>query len=291
MIFKKRKQIFNKAKRLRKKIGIFEILVGFIILLILGFVMIQLRTKEQWVKAEVKISSSSWWQAYYISPPYWLGESIEVGDREFDSQGQLVAEVLGIRAYELSNLQQQEPTRKDFYLTLNLRVAKDRRTGKLKFKNQPLEIGSPIELHFTNTYVPGLVTFIEGISDKEKMKEVIIEGVWLNNYPWNAEAIPIGGKMEDGMGNVVAEILEKRIELAEKTVETAWGGLVVSRDPLKRDIYLKVKLKVRESGDNLYFLYDKKIKVGENLFIQLPGIDVKWLSAMKIYDKEGKRLY
>lgn len=280
-----------KIKKLIRKIGIFEFLIGFLVLLALVFVMIQTRSKEQWVKAEVKISSPSWWQAYYASPPFWLGESIKVGDKEFDPQGKTVTEVLAVQAYELSTLQQQEPARKDFYLTLNLRVDKDRRVGKLKFKNQPLEIGSPIELHFMNTYVPGIVTFIEGVSDRKDVREVIVEGVWLNNYPWNAEAIPIGGKMEDGMGNVVAEILGKEIRLAERTVETDWGGLVVSYDPLKRDIYLKVKLKVRESEGNLYFLYDKKVKIGENLFIQLPGIDIKWLAIKKIYDESGKRLY
>lgn len=291
MTIKKAKQFFPKIKRLIKNIGVFELLIGFLILLVLVLVMAQTRSKEQWVKAEVKISASSWWQAYFTAPPYWLGESINVGDKEFDSQGKVVAEVSDVKAYELSNLEQQEPARKDFYLTLKLLVARDRRTGKLKFKNQPLEVGGPIELRLVNTYVPGMVTFVEGISNGEKMREIVVEGVWLNSYPWNAEGIPIGGKMEDGMGNIMAEVLEKRIELAEKTVETAWGGLVVSRDPLRRDIYLKVKLKARESGDNLYFLYDKKVKIGENLFIQLPGIDVKWLSVRKIYDQDGKRIY
>lgn len=282
---------FAKPKRLFKKIGIFELLLGFLVLLVLVVVMIQTRSKEQWVKAEAKISSPSWWQAYFTPPPYWLGESIKVGDKEFDSQGKVVAEVLGIKVYEVTNLQLQESTRKDFYLTLNLRVSKERKTSKLKFKNQPLEIGGPIELHLVNTYVLGLVTLIEGMPDEGKMKEVVIEGVWLNSYPWNAEAIPIGGKMEDGMGNVVAEVLDKKIELAERTVETDWGGLVVSRDPLRRDIYLKVKLKVRKRGDNLYFLYDKKVKVGENLFIQLSGVDIKWLAIRKIYDEKGVRIY
>ncbi|MBU3956708.1 DUF4330 domain-containing protein [Patescibacteria group bacterium] len=291
MKIKKTQQFLSKAKRLIKKIGVFELLIGFLILLVLILVMVQLRSKEQWVKAEVKISASSWWQAYFTAPPYWLGESIKVGDKEFDPQGKVVAEVLSVRIHELSTLQHQEPTRKDFYLTLNLRVSKDRRTGKLKFKNQPLEIGGPIELHLTNTYASGLVTFVEGVPDERETKGLIIKGVWANTVPWDAEAIPVGGRMMDGMGNVVAEILEKRIELAEKTVETWDGRLVTSRDPLKRDIYLKIKLLTKKQGENFYFHEDQKVKIGETLFIQLPGVDVDWISIMEIYDKDEKRLY
>jgi len=286
----KKARFLSKIKRLTKTISVFEVLVGFLILAVLGLVVLQIRSKEEWVKAEVKVSSESWfWKRE--APPYWLGESIKVGDCEHSSSGKKIAEVLQVKEYELATLAQQEKAKKDFYLTLKLKISKDRRTAKIKFKNQPLEVGGPIELHLTNTYIPGLVTFIEGARDGKCEKEVLIDGVWLNNYPWNAEAIPVGGKMEDGMGNVVAEILEKRIELAEKTVETDWGGLVVNRDPLKRDIHLRVRLRVREAGGNLYFLYDKKVKVGEDLFIQLPGVDVKWLAIRKIYDGGGKRLY
>lgn len=291
MRFKKGKQIFSKAKRLLKTISLLEFLAGLAILLILGLVMIQTRSKKQWVKAEVKISSSSWWQTYYTAPPYWLGESIKIGDKEFDSQGKVVAEVLEVRVHELSTFQLQEPTRKDFYLTLNLQISKDRKTGKLKFKNQPLEIGGSVELHLTNTYVSGLVTFVEGIPDERETKELVIKGVWKNMFPRSAEAIPVGGKMEDGMGNIVAEILEKRIELAKKTVETWDGRLVASRDPLKRDVYLKIKLLAKKQGENLYFHEDQKIKIGENIFIQLPGIDVDWVSIMEIFDADGKKLY
>lgn len=286
-----RMYFLSKAKRLIKNIGVFEILAGILILFALVLVMIQMRSREEWVKTEVKISTSSWWQAYFTAPPYWLGESIKIGDKEFDPQGRAAAEVLDIKAYELSNLQQQESTRKDFYLTLNLRAAKDRRTRKLKFKNQPLEIGGPIELHLTNTYVSGLVTFIEGVLDEREMKELIIEGVWENTFPWIAEAIPVNGKMVDRESKIIAEILEKRIELAEKTVETWDGRLVSSRDPLKRDVYLKIRLLAKKQGENFYFREDQKVKIGGTLFVQLPGVDVDWVSIKEIYDKDGRRIY
>lgn len=290
MISKKRKQVFIKTKRLIKKIGVFEILVGLLFLLVLIFVMIQTRSKKEWVKAEVKISSPSWWQAYYTSPPFWLGESIKVGDKEFDSQGKIIAEVLEVKEYELTG-KSGEIAREDFYLTLNLQASRNRKTGKLEFKYQPLEIGGPIELHLTDTYVYGLVTFIEGVPDERETKEIIVKGIWMNIFPWQAEVIPIGGKQEDGAGNVIAEILEKRIELSNMVVTTDDGRVLVRKNPTKRDVYITTRVLTKKQGGNLYFREDQKIKIGKNLFIQLPGIDVDYVSIMEIYDKDGKRIY
>lgn len=281
---------FAKPKRLFKKISVFEILIGVLILLALVFVMIQTRSKKEWVKTEIKISSSSWWQTYYTSPPFWLGESIKVGDQEFNSQGNKIAEVLDIKTYELSG-GGEATTRKDFYLTLNLQVTKDRRTQKLKFKNQPLEIGAPIELHLKNTFIPGLVTNIEGLTNDKETEELIVEGIWLNTFPWNAEAIPIGGEMKDGMGRIVAKIIDRQINLADMVITTDDGRVLVRKNPLKRDVLIKAKILVKKQGENFYFREDQKVKIGENLFFHLPGVDVEWLSIRKIFDKDGNRIY
>jgi len=285
-------QYFSKLKRLWKSIGIFEFLVGLVILLALIFVVFQTRSKEEWVEVEVKISSSSWWQAYFISPPFWLGESVGIGDQEFDSMGKEIAEVLDIKVYELRNEGGEEKTtRKDYYLTLNLKVVKDRRTKKLNFKNKPLEIGIPIEFHLENTFVLGLVTYIKDIPDTRKTEELIIEGTWMNTFPWHAEAIQVGGEMRDGSGRVVAKILDKQINLADMIVTTDDGRVLIRKNPLKRDVSIKARILVRKVGENYYFREDQKVKIGENLFIHLPEVDVNYISIMKVFDKEGNRVY
>lgn len=281
----------KKLKQLMRNISIFEILLGVVFLMLLGWIMLQTRSKKEWVKVEVKIASPSWWQAFYVSPPYWLGESVQIGDKEFDSRGKAVAEVLRVRVYEISTIEDQQPTRKNFYLTLNLQVSKDKKTKKLKFKNQPLEVGTPIKFHLANTYVSGLITLVEGLSDERKIKEIVINGVRSDTFPWIAEAIQIGGKMRNEPENVIAEILEKRIELAKKTVKTWDGRLVVGRDPLKRDVYLKIKLLVKEKDENLYLYEDQKIKIGENIFIQLPEVDIGLISITDIFDSDNKGLH
>lgn len=280
-------KLLNKTKVLIRSISVLELLIALFILAALIYVVTQVKSNKQLVKVEVKISSSSWWNRSNLPPPFWLGESIKVGDQEYNSSGTKVAEVLEVRAYELNSVNNGGgTTRKDFYLTLNLLVKKNKQTQKLGFKDKPLEIGAPIELNLSNTLVRGLVTFIEGTTDTNPTKEILIEGVWQDAQPWEAEVVHINGKMEDEFGNVTAIILDKKVELARKTVETADGRLVIGRDPLRRDVYLTIKLQVKKQGASLYFREDQKVKIGELLFIQLAQVDIKNLSIIKIIEEQ-----
>ena len=158
-------------------------------------------------------------------------------------------------------------------------------------RDRPLGVGSPIELHLSNTYIPGIVVSLEGTFDEKETRELVIEGIWLNTFPWSAEAIPIGAEMRDGMGRVVAKILDKQIFLADMVITTDDGRVLVKKNPLKRDVTIKAKILVKKQGENFYFREDQKVKIGENLFFHLPGVDVRWLSVQKIFDKDGKQLY
>ncbi|MBL7159446.1 hypothetical protein ISS85_03150 [Candidatus Microgenomates bacterium] len=286
MTFSKSKQNFwQKIGRLRKKIGAFEILIGFLILMGLGWVMVKTKSKENWARTEVRVvSTSTGWTYAGQAPPYWVSESFKVQDKEFDSSGKLIAEVLKIKKLEFGG------ESKDVYLTFNLKVSKNRKTSKLEFKNKPLEIGGPIELHLSNTYVYGLVTFVEGLKDERKEKEFVVKAIWMNTFPCQAEAIPVGGKMENGPGEVIAEILDKKIELAEIVVTTDRGEVLARKNPTRRDVTLKIKIKVKEQGGVWYFYEHKKVKVGEGISLYLPGIDFHPM-IKEIFDLEGNKIY
>ncbi len=286
-----KKKFTFKFKKLLTKINVFEILLVILVLLGLVFLMDRTRTSSQWTKVRVKVSSPSWWQGNYIAPPYWLGDSLAVGDKDYDSQGRLAAEILNVQKYEFSIITLQDPTRRDVYLYLNMLVSENRKTGKMTFKNKTLEVGGPVELHFNGSLVGGLVTYIDGKNKKGVERELIIEGVWPNTYTWNADAITVGQQAKDEVGNIVAEVLDRRVELAARTAETAEGGLVAGRDPWRRDVYLKIKLKVLDMGNSFYYAYDKKVKIGEQLFIAFPNIDVKWFGVTGIFEPNGKQIF
>jgi len=275
----------RKVEILKQQIGLREVLLGFLFLLILGLIAFRFRSQEKWVRVETRIVSTTPYMIYSgDAPPYWLTESVKVGDVEYDSQGKSIAEVVKVNKMEFGG------SSKDVYLTLNLRVSKNRRTGKLEFKYKPLEIGRPLELHLSNSYVYGLVTYVEGLEDSRVYKELIIDGAWFNVYPWMADAIPVGGKMTGESGEAIAEILEKRVELHSLTVFTDVGKPVIARDPQRRDVFLKIKIKVKEQGGITYFYEYKKARVGEGISIYLKEVDI-YPVITAVYDLDGKKIY
>ena len=148
-----------------------------------------------------------------------------------------------------------------------------------------MEIGSTIVISPGNIGMYANVVGIEGIQDISPQEEKIITTRWYNVFPWQADAIHVGDVMKDGSGNVVAEVLRKDASIAEKTIVTEnnqltygtltkqVGQLILLRsDPLRRDVTLEVKIKVRNIENQTYFGVVQNIKVGETLFLSLPDI-------------------
>lgn len=277
----KKRKLISELKNLIKKINPFEILLGIIFLIVIFWLMVRTRATKEWIQVEVKVSPQYWWtgESYQVAPPFWLAESVKEGDQEYNSTNEPIVRVLSVEEFESTNVR---PSRKDVYLTLDLLVNRHKKTNALQFKNKALEIGSLLNLHLANNYISGVVTFIEGISASREKKEVVIEGVIKDAWPWVAEAISLDNQMQDSRGNKIAQILDKKAEWAEKTVETADGRLVSSRDSLKRDIYIKAKLKVLEQGGNLYFYNSQKVTVGSIIWIFTPKIDLENIYITKV---------
>jgi hypothetical protein len=274
-------------RKLISKLTIFDWLAFLVVVAVLVFLGFYIFRKETWVTAEIRLTAKEWWVQRDPSPQ-WLPDSVKVGDQELDNRGRKVAEVTGVRVYELWS------DRKDAYFTVRLRTVTSGSDKKIKFKNKPLEVGAPIELHLTNSLIQGLVVYVEGVPDKRKWEERIVEARVTTIYPWEAEAIQIGSKMKDGAGRIIAEVLEKKVEAAREIIVTS--GLhtdegerdrvtIVTTNPLKKDVTLKLKLLVSEAGGNWYFLDTQKAKVGEALWISLPEIDLKGAEILKFIDE------
>ncbi len=194
---KKKLQLLLKFLR---RLTVFDWLVILVVLSGLIFLTMFIFKQEKWVEVEVKLSRADWWWPEMNQPPYWLVDRIWEGDKQYDSLGRKIAEVLEIRSYE------QQDGMKMAYLKLNMNAEVDRRRGTLRFNHQPLEIGQPIDLELGNVGTQGLVTYIEGVADTRAWEEKIVEAQvtnWssvfpetLGLLPWRAEAIKKRGSNE-----------------------------------------------------------------------------------------------
>jgi|GEM_PF-586812 len=262
-------------KELRKKVAFLFGAIG-ILLCLFVFVLFVFQ-KKTYVTADLFISGGEWWWVT-ADPPYWLSNPVVQGASEYDLSGKKIVEVLQVEKFD-------QQARKTMLIRARLLVTKNFRTHKLRFKQIPLEIGSTIVISPGNVGMYANVIGIEGIQDISPQEEKTITTRWYNVFPWQADAIHVGDVMRDGSGNVVAEVLRKETTIAEKTVVTEnnqliygtstkqVGQLILLRsDPLRRDVTLEVKIKVRNLENQTYFGVVQNIKVGETLFLSLPDI-------------------
>lgn len=257
----------EKFWRFLQRLTIFDWLVILVVLAGFVFLALFIFKQEKWVKVEVKISK-----------PYWFADKIQKADKQYDSLGRKITEVVDVRTYEWEN------EIKMIYLTLDLKTEVDKRKKRLKFNHQPLEIGKSIDLELGKIGTQALVTFIEGIPDTRVWEDKIVEvkvAHWSNifpetlgMFPWRAEAIKIGNQMKDGQEKVIAEVLDKKVKPAEKIVTTADGQVLMRQDPIKKDVILTVKLKTFKQGGVSYYLDDFKVKIGNVILLALPNIDI-----------------
>lgn len=264
-----------RKKETRKKIVFLFGIIG-IILCLFVFVLFIFQ-KKTYVTADLFISGGEWWWVT-ADPPYWLSNPVVQGASEYDLSGKKIVEVLQVEKFD-------QQARKTMLVRARLLVTKNFRTRKLRFKQIPLEIGSTIVISPGNIGMYANVVGIEGIQDISPQEEKVVVTRWYNVFPWQADAIHVGDVMKDGSGNVVAEVLRKDASIAEKTIVTEnnqliygtptkqVGQLILLRaDPLRRDVTLEVKIKVRSLENQMYFGVVQNIKIGETLFLSLPDI-------------------
>jgi len=260
-------------KKYFSKIGLYDILVFCLVLAFLFFLSFYFREKPTWVKVGIKLSSSNWWSRGTI-PPYWLADSIEVGDQEIGAFNKVSAQVEDIQVLETTE------EIKDVYLKLKIKANFNKNKQQYSFKGQTISVGSPMELHLGDSFVQGLITFVqqeEGIAE-----DLIISGKILNVFPWVLEPIEIGDKMKDGQGRVIAEVLEKQVTLADY-LSTDWqGNVYIKKRPDRRDAFFKIKVRVSKRGSTYYFRQEQKVKVGEELYIQFENGELDYLSIIAI---------
>lgn len=263
------KNIFLKLFSRLFRLSVFAWLAIMVIGLGLLFIFFFVSQKERWVTAEIRIIPES---------PYWLADTLRKGDLQYNNLGRKIAEVVDIQNYQWFE------EKKMVYLTVSLKAGYNSRTKKLTFNYRPLEIGKPIELEVGNVGFMGVITDLDNEKDHWEWQERIVEvrvSLWSGIFPetlglpsWRAEAIKVGDKMVDSQGRILAEVLEKNEKPAEKIVVTDDGRVLLREDPLKKDVVLRAKLRTIQREGVSYFLDDIKIKVGSNILLALPEIDI-----------------
>ncbi len=249
-------KIFEKllSKRKQKRyLSLFDFLILTAVFLTAVFLAFFFLRKSKYVTVVVKVTNKNVLYSW-DNPPSWFSYYFKEGVAAKDGLGRKTAEIKKVYRYDT------DPSHKALYLTLKLKANYSHGTGKLSYEGTPLIIGTPIKIDFQNILTEGLVTYIEGIEDDRVNKEMLVRVQVKDQEAFVARAINSGAEIKDSLGNNLITVLEKRVEPALKSIPDNWGNLVASRDPLKKDIYLTLRLKVREESNQIneheYYLFD-----------------------------------
>lgn len=248
---------------LRKKfpVGIIILVIFILAGIAAGFFFYKQKSNESVMYVTVSLlkPEKSIQNAPYNWVPYWITNSIEIGDREVNPLGVVSSEVIDKEIFD-------GPASGQYvYLTLKTTVNRDR-NGIYLYKNKPLLTGGEMELKLTKTETVGQVLYINRDLPKYEPKKFIITVKGRELEPWVAESLKVGSIIMNRKGEVIAKLLDKKVTNAE--VRTDWAGVTrISYDNRKRDLEATVEITAQKIADNYYFAVGYKVKTNEWIYL------------------------
>jgi len=200
------------------------------------------------------------------------------GMTEKSGLGKIKAQVLKVHSYDYT------ADKKSVYLKTKIQAVYNRSSNQYIFKGQPVLVGSTIRLYLDKVLVDGLITFIDGVADPRQKETLLIKARIINEQPTFPEtqgvndyidkALFVGQEIKDDQGRVIAKITDKKSEPAKKLTTTNNGQLIVQRHPLKKDIYLTLKVQAVKLTSRYYFLDDIPLYVGKDIPLHFQNISI-----------------
>lgn len=237
-------------------ISIFLACIAFVVL-VSGYKLFL--TKPAYVYVRVKMGQGLWW-ASTAKAPIWFVESIKKNQKQNDLLGKPLVKIINMRYYPWYTSSQY-----DVYLTLQLRVSGNKKTGRYSFNRSAIGVGSPIDLEFPSTQFSGTIIQLQTtpFQDFYIEKVITLEKKWA--YSWEADAIAIGDKYFDGE-KIVFEIIDKQIEDSQEVYSIS-GTYYPVETERKKNIIIKARIKVKQTDSQLIFAEEQTISLGKTLNI------------------------
>jgi len=255
------------------------LIIPFALLIISGIIYYIFSYKPVYIEVKIKGSPGNWWWVT-PRPPDWLTSAIKEGDKEYDAAGRIIADVKKVNVYEAGG------PAKDIFIKAKLKVNFNSRTKKYRYKGEPVEVGAPIALEVGDALFAGIITkiYTPGKDTKELMVSKIVTVRLEDKFSYEYKAIDLADKMTDGSGITIAEPLDKWDMPAEKETYGYDGTIYKNYSPLKRDIYVKLKLLLENRGNDLFFREEQSVKVGNAIWIILPHYNLAEAYVVSIED-------
>ncbi|MBI4232699.1 DUF4330 domain-containing protein [Candidatus Peregrinibacteria bacterium] len=196
--------------------------------------------------------------------PLEVAKSIKIGDTMKSYSGKEKAKITGITTSPV-----QGPSK-----NMLLQVAVETRAigNDLYFLDQPIKVGSPLNIIIDEVEIQGTISDINPPAKKVVEKTVTIK---LQSVPpWFADNIFIGDKEMNSENRVMAEIIDKKVTPAEMVVITEGGEVYKRENPIDKDVLLTVKI-WGEKVDNEMLFHNNEVKINGVLYLETGNMDLE----------------
>lgn len=271
----------RKVKIMFNRLTLFDKVLIIMAILGIAFFAYVFFRKTTYITATIKVGEENIWYEQWMAEAgtrTWFAELFHEGMRETDGLGRIGADVISIYSYDTY------PSRKAVYLTANLRAVYNRASNQYIFKGVPLSVGSKVRLNLDRLLVEGLITHIQGLPDKRERVKLLVEAKLKNENstyletsgvePYVADAIEKGQEIKDSQGKVIIKVVSKKVEDAKRLTVTAAGGVLVQRNPLRKDVYLSLEVNAIKIDERYYLFDDVPILVGQIIPFNTPILSV-----------------
>ncbi|MEK7527947.1 MAG: hypothetical protein AAB574_02945 [Patescibacteria group bacterium] len=203
--------------------------------------------------------------------PSWFNNVLKVGDEERGPDGRVSAKILKKDSY------QQADERFKYYLIIELVGLNDKRSGFLKYKGRPVQVGQEIEIDFPQVKVGGIVTHI-GESSYLKKANYLVSLKWEDQDREIAEKIKTGQVVLNyGTGEEIGKIEKVGAETAndKMLLNNTWERTQVVVGTNRVDVNIKIRLVAETDGGIPVYAGNQKLKIGEPLWVYCEEVDIK----------------
>lgn len=200
-----------------------------------------------------------------MPPFYWLSNSITKGDVVYGAGGEKVAEVMSIDNSEWGGQRR--------FSRLKLKVANalyDKRTRQYRIGDTSLQVGNKLVLDIRTTRYEGVLAYVGETLDppSDQYKYIGLTIKVPEVQPWLVATYDESFMVKNSEGKEIFKIVGSEIIPTERSVDTADGRIVRSKDPYYKDVIINALVWVRCQENICYYNEFRPVKVGEYIWTQ-----------------------
>jgi hypothetical protein len=282
-----KKNLLSKSHNFMKKYETFSPFSVLVILLISLFVISLVKHQEISLKQQtirIEVVGQNWANNHSeldgYNPPYWLLENLKIGMKDFSPDGRAISEIIDIEYYEGNDGVLR------VFLVIRLEVVDSFGSGRTTYKGSNIEAGESIEFHFGGSLLLGQIINSNYSKENINIEKLLVTGIYKNISSQAANLINPGIRIVNPFNDdVYASVKRRRIYPSSDNIFYKVNNSSVLRlevDHSLRNVEVEVELIVEEHLEEYYFAGNQAIRVGEEIFLSFPGLQLGLMEVTNV---------